>query len=605
MSDIINLLPDSVSNQIAAGEVIQRPASAVKELLENAIDSGADDIGLIIKDGGKTLIRVVDNGSGMSATDARMSFERHATSKIQKANDLFAIRTMGFRGEALASIAAIAQVELKTKLHDAEIGTEILIEGSKLIHQKQTATHSGSVFSIKNLFYNTPARRNFLKAERIEKRHIIEEFFRVSLMHPDIAFSFMDDDFKRFSLMRSSLKRRIVALFGNRYNDKLLEVKEDTSLIKISGFITKPEIAKTRGDQYFFVNNRFIKHHYLHHAIKNAFGEMLPEDYHPGYFINLQVEPEDIDINIHPTKTEVNFKDEKSIYSILKSAVKMTLGKHSLSPQLDFDSETSLDFGPPPKDREIKQPEIKVNPNYNPFETSSTSKNPYQSHKPELSQREISNQYNWQELYKGLDDIQEEISQTKPKFFQLNNSFIVTSIKSGLIIIDQQAAHERVLYDRFSDILEQDNISSQIKMFKEEIEFSSSDTELILELKPELNKLGFSFNHTDGNTFEFDGVPADLVNEDIKNLIESTLDFFKSNQVEIKIEKRKNILLSMAKNLTIKRGRKLEEEEQQALISSLFECSSMEISPSGNKIYELLSIDNINNIFGIKKFIDE
>jgi DNA mismatch repair protein MutL len=377
-------------------------------------------------------------------------------------------------------------------------------------------------------------------------------------------------------------------------------VKESTSLIKISGFITKPEVAKkNRGEQYFFVNKRFIKHHYLHHAIKNAFGELLPEDYHPGYFINFDMDPEKIDINIHPTKTEVNFQDEKSIYSIVKSAVKMTLGKHTLSPQIDFDTEASLDFGPPPKGKEIKQPQIKVNPDYNPFNPDSIndkSASKPRFERPQLSQREISNSNNWQDLYKDLDEV---VKNDKVKSFQLANKFIITHIKSGLLIINQQAAHERVLYDRFSDIVENGNISSQMKIFEETIEFSPSDVELILDLKSDLNKLGFRFTQLDSSKFRFEGVPADLANEDMKNLFESTLDFYKTNQVEMKIDQRKNLIMSMAKNLTVKKGRKLELEEQQALISSLFECKQIDVSPSGSKIYELLSHEKLNQIFNL------
>jgi DNA mismatch repair protein MutL len=369
MPDIIHLLPDSVANQIAAGEVVQRPSSVVKELLENALDAKASHIQLIVKDAGKTLIQVIDNGSGMSDTDARLSFERHATSKIKDANDLFTIKTMGFRGEALASIAAIAQVELKSKLHDQALGTQLIIEGSELKSQEVCQFSEGTSISVKNLFYNVPARRNFLKSDILEANHITEEFIRVAIINPQIAFTYHHNGKLIFQLEKSNHKQRIVNILGKAYNEKLIPVEQETNIIKFNGFIGKPEFAKkTRGEQYFFVNNRFFKHAYFYHAIDNAFKELLPEKSFPAYFINFEIDPKEIDINIHPTKTEIKFQDEKTIYTLLRSVVKQSIGKFNISPTLDFEVEQSLTLNPPPKDYNFKPPTIRINPDFNPFD---------------------------------------------------------------------------------------------------------------------------------------------------------------------------------------------------------------------------------------------
>ena len=608
MSDIITLLPDSVANQIAAGEVVQRPASAVKELLENAIDAGADNIKLLIKDSGKALIQVIDNGRGMSPTDARMSFERHATSKIKEAKDLFDIRTMGFRGEALASIAAIAHVELKTKTHDASMGTRIIIEGSKINEQSEAATQAGTVLNIKNLFYNTPARRNFLKSNPVEVRHIQEEFIRVALMHPQINFSFYDEDRRKFALSKGSLKQRIVELFGKSLNTKILSIEEKTDYISINGFVGKPETArKTRGEQYFFVNNRYIKHPYLNHAVQNAFEELIPQGYFPSYFINFDIDPQKIDINIHPTKTMVNFQDERTIYQILRSAVKMTLGKYAFTPQLDFEREMSFDAPPLPAGVMPKQPSIQINPDYNPFESTNEAGSKSESNwtPPEKSERDLRNEDNWQQLYEGLPNANSQVTLDEDfnidieelKLFQISNRYIATSVVDGLLVIEQNSAHERVLYDRFSAIMSQDKPASQRKIFPEVIEFSPADLDLIRELWQEIHKLGFELKELDNNEIQIIGAPPDIVNEASDHILEGMLEQYKNNQITVRLDKRSNILLSMAKNLSIRSGQVLMEEEMKALVQALFESSENAYSPSGQKTMMKLSLEELNYKF--------
>lgn len=612
MSDIINLLPDSVANQIAAGEVVQRPASAVKELMENAIDAGADDIKLVIRDAGKALIQVIDNGRGMSPTDARMSFERHATSKIKQAHDLFDIRTMGFRGEALASIAAIAHVELKTRQHNETMGSQIIIEGSQIIEQTEIATQAGSIFSIKNLFYNTPARRNFLKSNVAEIRHIQEEFNRIALINPDIAFSFYDEDRRKAILTKGSLKLRISELFGKNLNTKLLSVNEHTDYIGINGFVGKPETArKTRGEQYFFVNKRFIKHPYLNHAIQNAFEELIPQGYSPTYFINFDIDPQKIDVNIHPTKTMVNFQDERTIYQILRASVKMTLGKYAFTPQLDFEREMSFDAPPLPAGVEPKQPTVHINPDYNPFETNADNvpKTGSNWSPPEKTEREIGNQQNWQQLYQGLNHEGQQISiknnldkeaildASQMQLFQIEGQYIAASITGGLLLIDQRAAHERVLYDRFSDIMSQDTPACQKKIFPESITFSAADFDLLKELWVEIHKLGFELKELDNNEIQILGAPPDIVNEASDRILEGILEHYKNNQIEVRLDKKSNILLSMAKNLSVRAGQILKTEEMTVLVETLFECSENAYSPSGKKTMIKINIEELNYKF--------
>ncbi len=619
MSDIIRLLPDSVANQIAAGEVIQRPASAVKELMENSIDAGATDIKLIIKDAGKTLIQVIDNGCGMSEIDARMSFERYATSKIKQAKDLFAIHTLGFRGEALASIAAIAQVEMKTKKIEDELGTYIEIEGSKIKNQSPCNCPDGTSVSVKNLFFNVPARRNFLKSNNAETRHIIEEFQRIVLGAPDISFSMFNNNRIIFKINKSNLKQRIVATFGNNYNERLIPVKLKTNFIKISGFIGKPEYAKkTRGEQYFFVNNRFIKHPYLNHAVNNAYQELIPKEAFPSYFIYFDVAPKTIDININPTKIEVNFQDNTIIYSILRSAIKYSLGKYSITPTIDFNIEQSVDLPPDYDNKPVKQPSVHINPDYNPFNIE--LKNKFINKE---SSRTISNKKNWYKLFEknkegNSNELENNIKiinqqedqpikqiseknifeKTNNNILQLQNHYILTNIKSGLIIIDQQKAHERILYERFIDIFKSKKSISQQQLFPQSITFTASDAELIRGLKKEIQTLGFVINELQNkqNTFVINGAPADIPDENIKELLEKIIENYKKNQT-INTDKKINLALSTARNMAIKPGKKLQIEEMKTLINELFTCKIPDVSPDGEPTLTIISTDELDKRF--------
>jgi DNA mismatch repair protein MutL len=610
MSDIIQLLPDAVANQIAAGEVVQRPASAVKELVENAIDAGADKIQLILKDAGKALIQVIDNGCGMSLTDARMSFERHATSKIKKAEDLFAIRTMGFRGEAMASIAAIAQVELKTRRHEDELGTCILIEGSEVLSQEACSANTGTSISVKNLFYNTPARRNFLKSNPVEMRHIIDEFQRVSLANPQIFFSLHHDGQEVYHLPASLLKQRIVHLFGNNYNQRLVPVEEDTSIIKLHGFVGKPEFArKTRGEQFFFVNNRFIKDAYLNHAVFTAYQELLPEECYPMYVLFIDIDPSKIDINVHPTKTEIKYQDEKSIYAIIRSAVKRSLGRYNITPSLDFDQENSIEHLITPKPfEEIVAPTIAFNPDFNPFAAEKkferelppafrTSGEYRSSPIPqnwdtlyEISKREHSIQHKMHEEANIEVDEQEITKSSERQLFQIHNRFILSQIKSGFMLISQQAAHERVLYERFLQQLQSHSGVSQQSLFPQSVTLNSNDFELLKELLPDVRALGFDIREFGKNTVVVEGIPADLNNVGEEQLLEQLLEGFKNNLAILKLDKRDNLARSLARNAAIKSGTKMSLEEMNLLIDQLFACQMPNLALNGKPVISTFTL---------------
>ena len=593
MLDVIKLLPDSVANQIAAGEVIQRPASAVKELMENALDAGATQIDLVVKDAGKALIMVTDNGCGMSETDARLCFERHATSKISKAEDLFTIRTMGFRGEALASIAAIAQVELKTRRKEDEVGVKIVNEGSVVKEQTLVPMAPGTTFSVKNLFFNVPARRNFLKSPAAELRHIVEEFTRVTLMNPEIGFTFTSDGKELYHLYPGNLKQRIMGLFGNNYDGKLLAVNQDTDRVSIHGYIVKAEFAKkTRGEQYFFVNKRFIKHPYLHHAIENAFLEMIPKDSFPGYFLNIEVDPADIDVNIHPTKTEVNFLDVKLVYAILHAAVRKAIGQNNLSPMIDFDEPTNLgfDFGEVVRSSNpIVQPNVPVNPSYNPFRQHQEHNRPSED---------------WRQLYGERVDqpvAGEEIpmettqpAEQKSHYIQLNQSYIVTTVKSGLLVIDQHLAHYRILFEKFLKELETNNGHSQQELFPQPFTLNANDASLLRELLPELERVGFAMEQVNPTTFMINGTPADLLGGDPISLLEKMLDNYKINRTDLQLDRKLGIAKTMAAQLSVKTNTPLSETEMQNLVDQLFGCSVAETAPDGKKVYVLLTLDEIN-----------
>ncbi|MEN8224562.1 MAG: DNA mismatch repair endonuclease MutL [Bacteroidota bacterium] len=604
MPDIIKLLPDAVANQIAAGEVIQRPASAAKELLENAVDAGADDIQLIVKDAGRTLIQVIDNGCGMSVTDARMSFERHATSKINEAKDLFAIRTLGFRGEALASIAAIAQVELKSKRTEDELGTKLTVEGSKFVGQKPCTTASGTIISVKNLFFNVPARRNFLKSNTVELRHITDEFLRVAMVNPNVSFSLQANNKLVYQLKKSGLKERIVAIYGKNYKEKLIPLEQESSIANISGFIGKPEFArKTRGEQYFFVNKRFIKHPYLHHSIDQAYQELLPNDTYPSYFIYIDTDPERIDINIHPTKTEVNFQDQQHIYAILKSAVRQALGKFNVSPTIDFEQEQSISFRPHDGDIPIKNPFENQGSDYNPFDRQDA----YPSKKPE-SEREKLNKQNWEMLFDQKQDMEqgEESAQQASLSIEENSGstgsfqfgkYIVTAASSGMMLIEIKRAHERVLYDSFMSRMESRTSASQQELFPQQISFPHSEAEIVRELKPELELLGFNINDLGKNNFVVSGVPAGTVNTNIKELLEKILDNYKKNLLDLDQDVRSNLAKAMAVNMAVKPDKNFSTAEMEAMISQLFSSSVPETSPTGKVIIRILKQEDIEKLF--------
>lgn len=602
MTDIVKLLPDSVANQIAAGEVIQRPASAVKELMENAVDAGSMRIDLVLREAGKTMIQVVDNGCGMSETDARMSFERHATSKIQTAADLFAIRTMGFRGEALASIAAIAQVEMKSRRMEDELGTQLIIEGSVVKAQQPTNCRTGTVITVKNLFFNVPARRNFLKSNQAEMRHIYDEFNRISLINPEITFTLTHNDKEVYHLFPGSFKQRVVALFGNAFNQRLLPVSNKTDAVQIEGFIGKPAFArKTRGEQFFFVNKRFIKHPYLHHAVENAFQELLPKDSFPTYFLQLTVDPASIDINIHPTKTEVNFQEHQLIYAVLHASVKKSIGQHNLSPMLDFSSDQAIDidFGEISKgDRPVNPPGIAVNPAFNPFRKQSTEE-PSQE-----SANRVGNE-NWQIVYENekLSAPHPPQESKKPEaetetgihFMQLHQQYIVTVVKSGLLFIDQHLAHWRILYEKFLKQLARAKFESQQVLFPQPVQVNAVDADILRELADELNHLGFVLEESKENTFVLKGSPSGFTAENPAAVLETMIEHYKRNQKDLQLDKKLNLARSMAARLAIRHGQQLTEKEMEALVNSLFACQVAEVAPDGRKLLGVLPLQHIQS----------
>lgn len=605
MADKIKLLPDSVANQIAAGEVIQRPASVVKELLENALDAGATQINLIVKDAGRTLIQITDNGSGMSATDARMCFEKHATSKINQPEDLFKLATFGFRGEALASIAAIAHVELKTKTAVEELGTHILIEGSKFKSQETCSTPTGTSFSIKNLFFNVPARRNFLKSNAAELRHVIEEFQRVVIVNPEVNFSFYSNGEVLYQLKPAPLKVRIAQTIGQKnLEEKLVPISEETENLKISGFIGKPEFSrKKRGEQYFFANGRFIKHPYFNHAVEMSYSELIPDGSYPSYFIFMEVPSEDIDVNIHPTKIEVNFVDKQLIYAILTSSVKKALGQFNLTPSLDFEKESSMDFNFP-KDRPVKAPTITINPDYNPFETE----------KPQKTEREIRNEQNWDKLYdfetpgtgqqnetqfsSAISFQSEEVPQKEQHktFLQVAQSYVVSGIKSGLVVVNQQLAHERILYEKFLEQYEQRQISTQQLLFPVNISLSADELSSVKEIEEELKGFGFDFEYFGQSGIVVNGCPMDVNESKISGIIEDILKNLESG-AQLDQELKTTFARTMARQLSIKKGQKLENSEMEQLMDALFSCQLPYVSIDGEPSIKTLDLEEVERLF--------
>ena len=600
MSDIIQLLPDHVANQIAAGEVVQRPASVVKELLENAIDAGATNIKLLLKDAGKTLIQVIDDGKGMSVTDARMCFERHATSKIKKAEDLFNLGTKGFRGEALASIAAIAHVVLKTKEEHQELGTCIKIEGSKVISQDVVNTAKGTSISVKNLFYNIPARRNFLKSDTVETRHIVDEFLRVVLAHPSITFLLHHNNNEVYHLKSTNLRKRIVAVFGAKMNEKLVPIDEQTDILNITGFVAKPEFSKRkRGEQFFFVNDRFIKSSYLNHAVVNAFDGLLEQGTHPSYFLYLKVPNHTIDINIHPTKTEIKFDNEKALYAMLRATVKHSLGQYSIAPVLDFERDATLDtsYHQTKNTSSASVPKVLVDPDFNPFKEVKQSEIRFPFKREQKNEQ-------WESLYTSVltsDDKQEELftenEDKVQKTFQIQRKYVMSLIKSGVVLIHQSLAHQRILYEEFLESITVKEANSQQLLFPVKISFSSQEIEMIYTIKTELENAGFSFDEFTKDSVTIKGIPVSVTESKITIILEELLSDINLEVPDTSFSHFDVMAKSFAKTLAIKTGTKLSEKEQEALVNDLFSCKEPNISPFGKSTFKTLTLNEIDNLF--------
>lgn len=645
MADVIQLLPDSIANQIAAGEVVQRPASVVKELLENAVDAGATKVQLILKEAGKALIQVIDNGCGMSETDARMCFERHATSKIRRAEDLFSIRTMGFRGEAMASIAAVAQVEMRSRRMPDEVGTKIIIEASELKIQEPEQMQQGTNILVKNLFFNIPARRNFLKSNPVEMKHIMDDFQRVALAHPEVHFTMHHNNTEIFHLMNGNLRQRIIGLFGASHNKNLVPIQEETDMLIVTGFIGKPEFAKkTRGEQLFFVNKRFIKSSYLQHAVMSAYEDLLPRESFPLFVIFLDIDPSHIDVNVHPTKTEIKFDDEKLVYNYLKVAVRHSLGQYSITPTLDFEQEMGLRM----TEHAVMNDMTYVETIPSRFSMPDGKKDTQSGARSDNysgggnngnlnfaspDRLQSNNLRNWQKLYEGLDadfgesqfntsslggfggqqeenndfftiesaatldDNNNTFSKEQKEPYQIHQTYIVSQIKSGFMLIDQQAAHERILYERYLDILEHQPVATQGELFPKTVTLSPLDAELLRSILPEINRLGFDVQEFGQNTFVVHGVPAELrqhANE--QRIIEQLLEQYKLN-VDLALDLREKIARSMARSAATKRGKTLDVKEMRVLIDELFSCAMPFHSPTGAKCFITYELGEIEKSF--------
>jgi len=605
MADIINLLPEYLANQIAAGEVVQRPASVVKELMENAVDAGSTSIQLIIKEAGKTLIQVVDNGSGMSETDARMSFERHATSKIKSTEDLFRICTMGFRGEALASIAAVAQVELKTKRRESDIGSRLVIEGSEVITQEPVAMPDGTNLCVKNLFFNVPARRNFLKSNAVEMRHILDEFQRIALANPEISFSLYQNDLEVYQLPAAKLSQRIVALFGANYKGQLANCEENTPTLIVSGYVGKPEFAKkSRGEQFFFVNNRYIRNAYLNHAVLAAFEGLLPKDSYPFYVLFLQIDPATIDINVHPTKTEIKFEDEKTIYAIVRAAVKKSLGLHNIAPSLDFDGD--VNFAP-------------IRPIRTDFDTEKFAPAPAFNQAPAVTKEKISipafkeNIFqNWptparSELETArASTFDFEDFETKPvkeaatsgqKTMQIHQKYLLVQVKSGIMLVDQQAAQERILYEKYVALLQRQTGTSQTLLFPAVVQFSPADFVIVQELAVELKALGFVYSDFGNHTIIVNGIPADVPPGREKDLLEELIEQYQKDRTDLVLDKRENMARAMAKRVASQLVSRMTDLEINALVDKLFGTQVPNYTPSGRKTLVMMELNQLENLF--------
>jgi len=590
MSDIIHLLPDSIANQIAAGEVIQRPASVVKELIENSIDAGADSIQLIVKDAGRTLIQVIDNGEGMSETDARMAFERHATSKIQTVDDLFALRTMGFRGEALASIAAVAQVELKTARKGDSIGTLIQISGSQVDKQETIAGNPGSIFSVRNLFFNVPARRKFLKSNETELKNIITEFERIVLVHSQIAFELRHNDAEIFNLPISTPRQRIINVFGKRLNTQLLSLHVGTSLVSISGFVGTPDSSKKKGAlQFFFVNNRFMRHPYFHKAVMQAFEPFIPAGEMPNYFIYLTIDPATIDVNIHPAKTEIKFENEQAIWLIINSATKESLAKSNAIPGIEFNREDAIDMPVyTHKPINAEAPKVNFQSDYNPFIEKNRSEDSVK---------------NWSKLYEDQlfvpreSTIPAELTEERITFFSFKGKYLITSLKSGLLIIDRHRAHIRILFDGYLQQINQKKGASQGLLFPEIISFTPREATVLPYLLDDLDYMGFDLSDLGNNSYSINGIPPSLGNSDIIETLQDMTDKVLETGCEVKEEISESLALTLAKKAAIPYGKYLSEEEAGSLIAKLFESSGPNYTPDGKVILSILSEEEIGKRF--------
>ncbi|WP_347159783.1 DNA mismatch repair endonuclease MutL [Pontibacter chitinilyticus] len=611
MPDIIHLLPDFLANQIAAGEVVQRPASVVKELLENAIDARATSVQLLVKEAGKQLLQVVDNGIGMSETDARMCFERHATSKISTTEDLFRIRTMGFRGEAMASIAAVAQVEMKTRPHQSDIGTRLVVEGSAIVVQEPVAVPPGTSICVKNLFFNVPARRNFLKSNAVEMRHILDEFQRVALAYPEVTFTLHHNDLEVFNLPATKLSQRIVNMFGSNYKEQMAYCEEDTTFLAVRGYIGKPEFArKTRGEQFFFVNNRFVKSGYLNHAVMTAFEGLLPKDSYPFYVLFIELEPEKIDINVHPTKTEIKFEDEKTVYAIVHAAVKKALGTHNIAPSLDFDGD--VNFAP-------LQP-IRIQGGQNEFDDAPRTENgsSFSGFTAPAASPKRATSRGWEQLYEPLreqpaqgehytsassgmglldDAFATDMPAAATKAIQIHQKYLLVQVKSGVMIVDQQAAQERILYEKYVATLQKKSVTSQALLFPQTIDLPPADAALIKELTAEFQDMGFQFEDFGGNTIILNGIPADIHAPNEKELLEELIEQYKNNSATLKLDKRENLARAMAKRLASRLQPRMTDLEMNSLVDKLFACQVPNYTPGGQKTLVIIELGQLQELF--------
>ncbi len=626
MNDVIRLLPDAIANQIAAGEVIQRPASIVKELVENSIDAGSTDIKVIIKDGGKSLVQVIDNGAGMSETDARMAFERHATSKINDAKDLFNLHTLGFRGEALASIAAVSCVELRTKRKEDELGNCLIINGSKTEKQEAISCPAGCNFMVKNLFFNIPVRRKFLKKNSTEFRNIVTEFQRLVLVNPDISFSLQHNDVKVYNLPTASLRQRIVSIFGKNRNKELLDIETNTSVVKIKGYITKPNaVRKTSSEQFMFINNRYMRNPYFHKAIMLPYENMIQSNANPSYFLYLETNTDEIDINIHPTKSEIKFEYSNDIFQIIRVAVREAMGKFNIVPSIDFDQEGSIDIPTPDSESSMQLPTIDINPVFNPFdeEQNQLKNNPY------IKQNNLEN---WESIFENVGDDAVDIFQNEQsevdsfeskmsygdqskrenddstendtavsdgeRFFQFKRKYILTSVKSGLMAIDQQRAHERILYEKYLS-QENDNGVVQKLLFPITIELSQNDFLILKEIVEEVSKLGFEIHETGDTAIAINGTPANLPNADPKQFIEDIIEAYRNNPNEndVKLDVRDRILRTMARSSAVRHGQILNVEEMKEIIDSLFACQIPNYTPDGKPIISIITLNELDMRF--------